>query len=71
MECRLWPRFGLLFLAVRMKGQLSPTDYQETRSLLNSIVRSIQGNSVSIPIDLLLQEVKKHPKVKRQRLAFG
>uniref|UniRef100_A0A3B3RIZ5 DENN domain containing 4C n=1 Tax=Paramormyrops kingsleyae TaxID=1676925 RepID=A0A3B3RIZ5_9TELE len=55
---------------LRMKGQLSPTDYQETRSLLNSIVRSIQGNSVSTPIDLLLQEVKKHPEVKRRRSIY-
>uniref|UniRef100_A0A8C8BW75 DENN/MADD domain containing 4C n=1 Tax=Oncorhynchus tshawytscha TaxID=74940 RepID=A0A8C8BW75_ONCTS len=49
------------------KGTLAPTDYQETRTLLNSIVRSIQTNDVYGPINLLLREVKRNPEVKRQR----
>uniref|UniRef100_A0A674EKN5 DENN domain containing 4C n=1 Tax=Salmo trutta TaxID=8032 RepID=A0A674EKN5_SALTR len=35
------------------KGTLAPTDYQETRTILNSIVRSIQTNDVYGPINLL------------------
>uniref|UniRef100_A0A674EJ28 DENN domain containing 4C n=1 Tax=Salmo trutta TaxID=8032 RepID=A0A674EJ28_SALTR len=49
------------------KGTLAPTDYQETRTILNSIVRSIQTNDVYGPINLLLREVKRNPEVKRQR----
>ncbi|XP_028973842.2 DENN domain-containing protein 4C isoform X2 [Esox lucius] len=49
------------------KGTLAPTDFQETRTLLNSIVRSIQTNDVYGPINLLLREIKRHPEVKRQR----
>ena len=49
------------------KGTLAPTDHQETRTLLNSIVRSIQTNDVFGPINLLIREVKRHPEVKRQR----
>uniref|UniRef100_A0A674C0Q2 DENN/MADD domain containing 4C n=1 Tax=Salmo trutta TaxID=8032 RepID=A0A674C0Q2_SALTR len=49
------------------KATLAPTDHQETRTLLNSIVRSIQTNDVYGPINLLLREVKRHPEVKRQR----
>ncbi|XP_048852034.1 DENN domain-containing protein 4C-like isoform X1 [Brienomyrus brachyistius] len=64
------PLYQLWRMLLRMKAQLSPTDYQETRSLLNSIVKSIQCNNVSTPIDLLLQEVKKHPEVKRQRSIY-
>uniref|UniRef100_A0A8C9TEZ8 DENN domain containing 4C n=1 Tax=Scleropages formosus TaxID=113540 RepID=A0A8C9TEZ8_SCLFO len=52
------------------KEQLAPTDFQETRSLLNSIVRNIQSNDVTKPIELLLQEVKKHPEAKRQRSIY-
>ncbi|XP_063043558.1 DENN domain-containing protein 4C [Engraulis encrasicolus] len=52
------------------KGTLGPNDYQETRSLLNSIVRSIQTNDVYSPISLLLREVKRHPEVKRQRSIY-
>uniref|UniRef100_A0A8C9VE89 DENN domain containing 4C n=1 Tax=Scleropages formosus TaxID=113540 RepID=A0A8C9VE89_SCLFO len=44
--------------------------FQETRSLLNSIVRNIQSNDVTKPIELLLQEVKKHPEAKRQRSIY-
>lgn len=57
-----------LCCAVQRKGTLSPTDHQETRTLLNSIVRSIQTNDVYGPINMLLREIKKHPEVKRQRL---
>lgn len=49
------------------RGLLAPTDHQESRALLNSIVRSIQTNDVYGPINLLLREVKRHPNVKRQR----
>uniref|UniRef100_A0A8C7DKN3 DENN domain containing 4C n=1 Tax=Oncorhynchus kisutch TaxID=8019 RepID=A0A8C7DKN3_ONCKI len=49
------------------KATLAPTDHQETRTFLNSIVRSIQTNDVYGPINLLLREVKRHPEVKRQR----
>uniref|UniRef100_A0A8C9TQ10 DENN domain containing 4C n=1 Tax=Scleropages formosus TaxID=113540 RepID=A0A8C9TQ10_SCLFO len=45
-------------------------NFQETRSLLNSIVRNIQSNDVTKPIELLLQEVKKHPEAKRQRSIY-
>uniref|UniRef100_A0A8C7HWX3 DENN domain-containing protein 4C n=1 Tax=Oncorhynchus kisutch TaxID=8019 RepID=A0A8C7HWX3_ONCKI len=56
-----------LCFPVEKKGTLAPTDYQETRTLLNSIVRSIQTNDVYGPINLLLREVKRNPEVKRQR----
>ncbi|XP_062305569.1 DENN domain-containing protein 4C isoform X8 [Osmerus eperlanus] len=52
------------------KGTLAPTDHQETRTLLNSIVRSIQTNDVFGPINLLIREVKRHPEVKRQRSIY-
>ncbi|KAJ8385253.1 hypothetical protein AAFF_G00191300 [Aldrovandia affinis] len=52
------------------KGLLAPTDHQETRALLNSIVRSIQTNDVYSPINLLLREVKRHPNLKRQRSIY-
>lgn len=46
---------------------MAPTDHQEIRNLLNSIVRNIQTNDVYSPINLLLREIKRHPEVKRQR----
>ncbi|MGH0176438.1 UNVERIFIED_CONTAM: hypothetical protein FKN15_072963 [Acipenser sinensis] len=52
------------------KALLSPTDHQETRTLLNSIVRNIQTNDVYGPINLLLREIKKHPDIKRQRSIY-
>ncbi|XP_036372451.1 DENN domain-containing protein 4C-like [Megalops cyprinoides] len=55
---------------LQKKGFLAPTDYQEIRSLLNGIVRSIQDNDVKAPIDLLLKEVKKNPNAKRQRSIY-
>ncbi|XP_062850199.1 DENN domain-containing protein 4C [Trichomycterus rosablanca] len=55
---------------LRKKGSLAPTDYQEIRTLLNSIVRNIQTNDVYDPINLLLREIKRHPEVKRQRSIY-
>uniref|UniRef100_A0AAY3ZWX2 DENN/MADD domain containing 4C n=1 Tax=Denticeps clupeoides TaxID=299321 RepID=A0AAY3ZWX2_9TELE len=40
-------------------------NFQETRTLMNTIVRSIQTNDVYSPINLLLREIKRHPEVKR------
>ncbi|KAI5609538.1 DENN domain-containing protein 4C isoform X2 [Silurus asotus] len=61
---QLWRNF------LRKKGSLAPTDHQEIRSLLNSIVRNIQTNDVLAPITLLLREIKRHPEVKRQRSIY-
>ncbi|XP_031441222.1 DENN domain-containing protein 4C [Clupea harengus] len=55
---------------MQKKGTMAPTDHQETRNLLNSIVRSIQTNDVYTPINMLLREVKRHPEVKRQRSIY-
>ncbi|XP_066576519.1 DENN domain-containing protein 4C [Amia ocellicauda] len=55
---------------LQKKASLSPTDHQDTRALLNSIVRSIQTNDVYGPINLLLREIKKHPDIKRQRSIY-
>ncbi|XP_028832927.1 DENN domain-containing protein 4C isoform X2 [Denticeps clupeoides] len=52
------------------KDTLGPTDFQETRTLMNTIVRSIQTNDVYSPINLLLREIKRHPEVKRQRSIY-
>ncbi|KAK1174925.1 hypothetical protein AOXY_G2536 [Acipenser oxyrinchus oxyrinchus] len=52
------------------KASLSPTDHQETRTLLNSIVQNIQTNDVYGPVNLLLREIKKHPDIKRQRSIY-
>lgn len=50
------------------KGTLAPTDHQEIRTLLNTIVRNIQTNDVYGPINLLIREIKRRPEgVKRQR----
>uniref|UniRef100_A0A3B3QN14 DENN/MADD domain containing 4C n=1 Tax=Paramormyrops kingsleyae TaxID=1676925 RepID=A0A3B3QN14_9TELE len=46
------------------------SEEQETRTLLNSIVRSIQTNDVYGPINLLLREIKRCPNVKRQRSIY-
>lgn len=55
---------------VEKKGTLAPTDHQEIRTLLNTIVRSIQTNDVYGPINLLIREIKRRPdEVKRQRSA--
>ncbi|KAM4564825.1 DENN domain-containing protein 4C isoform 2-T2 [Fundulus diaphanus] len=61
----LWRSF------MEKKGTLAPTDHQEIRTLLNSIVRSIQTNDVYGPITLLLREIKRRPGgVKRQRSIY-
>ncbi|XP_016098153.1 DENN domain-containing protein 4C [Sinocyclocheilus grahami] len=62
------PLYQLWRTFLQKKGTLAPTDHQETRTLLNSIVRSIQTNDVYGPINMLLREIKKRPEVKRQRL---
>lgn len=56
--------------SVEKKGTLAPTDYQEIRNLLNTIVRNIQTNDVYGPISLLIREIKRRPEdAKRQRSA--
>ncbi|XP_015229333.1 PREDICTED: DENN domain-containing protein 4C isoform X1 [Cyprinodon variegatus] len=61
----LWRTF------LEKKGTLGPTDHQEIRTLLNTIVRNIQTNDVYGPINLLLREIKRHPEgVKRQRSIY-
>lgn len=53
---------------VEKKGTLAPTDHQEIRTLLNTIVRNIQTNDVYGPINLLIREIKQRPEGdKRQR----
>ncbi|KAL4641559.1 DENN domain-containing protein 4C-like isoform X1 [Arapaima gigas] len=52
------------------KGLLTSTDQQETRTLLNSIIRSIQTNDLYGPISLLLREIKRRPDIKRQRSIY-
>ncbi|XP_035392590.1 DENN domain-containing protein 4C isoform X1 [Electrophorus electricus] len=64
------PLYQLWRTFLRKKGSLAPTDHQEVRGLLNSIVRSIQTNDVYGPINLLLRDIKKHPQVKRQRSIY-
>ncbi|KAF0023441.1 hypothetical protein F2P81_024071 [Scophthalmus maximus] len=50
------------------KATLAPTDHQEIRTLLNTIVCNIQTNDVYRPIYLLIREIKRRPEgVKRQR----
>ncbi|KAM4611923.1 DENN domain-containing protein 4C isoform 1-T2 [Polymixia lowei] len=64
------PLYLLWRTLLEKKGTLAPTDHQETRTLLNTIVRNIQTNDVYGPINLLLREVKRHPDVKRQRSIY-
>uniref|UniRef100_A0A3B4CIV9 UDENN domain-containing protein n=1 Tax=Pygocentrus nattereri TaxID=42514 RepID=A0A3B4CIV9_PYGNA len=64
------PLYQLWRTFLQMKGSLGPTDHQEIRTLLNSIVRSIQTNDVYGPINLLLREIKRHPDIKRQRSVY-
>uniref|UniRef100_A0AAY4A1E1 DENN/MADD domain containing 4C n=1 Tax=Denticeps clupeoides TaxID=299321 RepID=A0AAY4A1E1_9TELE len=66
----LGTNFSPLLLAEERKDTLGPTDFQETRTLMNTIVRSIQTNDVYSPINLLLREIKRHPEVKRQRSIY-
>lgn len=51
-----------VFLLVEKKGTLAPTDHQEIRTLLNTIVRNIQTNDVYGPINLLIREIKRRPE---------
>uniref|UniRef100_A0A3P9J955 DENN/MADD domain containing 4C n=1 Tax=Oryzias latipes TaxID=8090 RepID=A0A3P9J955_ORYLA len=60
----LWRTF------LEKKGTLAPTDHQEIRTLLNTIVRNIQTNDVYGPINLLIREKKRRPDVKRQRSIY-
>ncbi|CAL1590136.1 unnamed protein product [Knipowitschia caucasica] len=61
----LWRTF------LEKKGTLAPTDHQEIRTLLNTIVRNIQTNDMYGPINLLLREIKRRPEgVKRQRSIY-
>lgn len=61
----LWRTF------LEKKGTLAPTDHQEIRTLLNTIVRNIQTNDVYGPINLLIREIKRRPEgVKRQRSVY-
>uniref|UniRef100_UPI0037E79AB4 DENN domain-containing protein 4C isoform X2 n=1 Tax=Semicossyphus pulcher TaxID=241346 RepID=UPI0037E79AB4 len=61
----LWRTF------MEKKGTLAPTDHQEIRTLLNTIVRNIQTNDVYGPINLLIREIKHRPEgVKRQRSIY-
>lgn len=61
----LWRTF------LEKKGTLAPTDHQEIRTLLNTIVRNIQTNDVYGPINLLIREIKRRPDgVKRQRSIY-
>ncbi|KAM3857669.1 DENN domain-containing protein 4C [Diretmus argenteus] len=65
------PLYLLWRTLLEKKGTLAPTDHQETRSLLNAIVRNIQTNDVYGPINLLIREVKRRPDgVKRQRSIY-
>ncbi|XP_028330042.1 DENN domain-containing protein 4C isoform X2 [Gouania willdenowi] len=61
----LWRAF------LEKKGTLAPTDHQEIRALLNTIVRNIQTNDMYGPINLLIREIKRRPEgFKRQRSVY-
>ncbi|XP_056601825.1 DENN domain-containing protein 4C [Triplophysa dalaica] len=64
------PLYQLWRTFLQRRGTLAPTDHQETRTLLNSIVRSIQTNDIYGPINLLLREIKNRPDIKRQRSIY-
>ncbi|KAF7669009.1 hypothetical protein LDENG_00264010 [Lucifuga dentata] len=65
------PLYLLWRTLLEKKGTLAPTDHQEIRTLLNTIVRNIQTNDVYGPINLLIREIKRHPEgVKRQRSIY-
>uniref|UniRef100_A0A8D0AGF4 DENN domain containing 4C n=1 Tax=Sander lucioperca TaxID=283035 RepID=A0A8D0AGF4_SANLU len=60
------PLYLLWRTLLEKKGTLAPTDHQEIRTLLNTIVRNIQTNDVYGPINLLIREIKRRPEgVKR------
>ncbi|KAK2863230.1 hypothetical protein Q5P01_002763 [Channa striata] len=65
------PLYLLWRSLLEKKGTLAPTDHQELRTLLNTIVRNIQTNDVYGPINLLIREIKRRPEgVKRQRSIY-
>ncbi|XP_022066281.2 DENN domain-containing protein 4C isoform X1 [Acanthochromis polyacanthus] len=65
------PLYQLWRTFMEKKGTLAPTDHQEIRTLLNTIVRNIQTNDVYGPINLLIREIKRRPDgVKRQRSIY-
>ncbi|KAM6949621.1 DENN domain-containing protein 4C [Aplochiton taeniatus] len=64
------PLYQLWRTLLEKRGTLAPTEHQETRNLLNSIVRSIQTNDVYGPINLLLRQMERRPPVKRQRSIY-
>ncbi|XP_034425331.1 DENN domain-containing protein 4C isoform X1 [Hippoglossus hippoglossus] len=65
------PLYLLWRSLLEKKGTLAPTDHQEIRTLLNTIVRSIQTNDVYGPINLLIREIKRCPEgTKRQRSIY-
>ncbi|XP_077400017.1 DENN domain-containing protein 4C isoform X3 [Vanacampus margaritifer] len=65
------PLYQLWRTLLEKKGTLGPTDHQEIRTLLNTIVRNIQTNDVYGPINLLIRELKHRPEgVKRQRSIY-
>ncbi|XP_022614464.1 DENN domain-containing protein 4C isoform X1 [Seriola dumerili] len=65
------PLYLLWRTLLEKKGTLAPTDHQEIRTLLNTIVRNIQTNDVYGPINLLIREIKRRPEgVKRQRSIY-
>ncbi|XP_008294573.1 DENN domain-containing protein 4C isoform X2 [Stegastes partitus] len=65
------PLYQLWRTFMEKKGTLAPTDHQEVRTLLNTIVRNIQTNDVYGPINLLIREIKRRPDgVKRQRSIY-
>ncbi|XP_010771694.1 DENN domain-containing protein 4C, partial [Notothenia coriiceps] len=65
------PLYQLWRTLLEKKGTLAPTDHQEIRTLLNTIVRSIQTNDVYGPINLLIREIKRRPEgFKRQRSIY-
>ncbi|XP_054608589.1 DENN domain-containing protein 4C isoform X3 [Dunckerocampus dactyliophorus] len=65
------PLYLLWRTLLEKKGTLAPTDHQEIRTLLNTIVRNIQTNDVYGPINLLIREIKRRPDgIKRQRSTY-
>ncbi|XP_029310522.1 LOW QUALITY PROTEIN: DENN domain-containing protein 4C [Cottoperca gobio] len=65
------PLYLLWRTLLEKKGTLAPTDHQEIRTLLNTIVRNIQTNDVYGPINLLIREIKRRPEgFKRQRSIY-
>ncbi|XP_061619894.1 DENN domain-containing protein 4C isoform X3 [Phyllopteryx taeniolatus] len=65
------PLYLLWRTLLEKKETLAPTDHQEIRTLLNTIVRNIQTNDVYGPINLLIRESKRRPEdFKRQRSIY-